>query len=83
MTFAMIVSSRFRFSFASFFVHFLLRSSFFDDDVAFSLIKFDFVALSIDLIEDFNDVSNDFLLNLLSYLITMLICTLFFLSFTH
>jgi len=83
MTFAMIVSSRFRFFFAFFFAHFLLRSSFFDDNVTFSLIKFDFATLSIDLTKDFDDVSNDFSLNLFSYLMTMLICTLFLLFFTH
>jgi len=83
MALAMIVSSHFRFSFASFFVRFLLRSSFFDDDVDFSSIEFDFATLSINLARGFDDVSIDFSLDLLSYLMTMSIYTLFFLSFTH
>jgi len=83
MVFAIIVLSRFRFSFASFFARFLLRSSFFDDNIAFSSIEFDFATLLIDLARDFDDILIDFLLDLLSYLIAILICTLFLLSFIY
>jgi len=79
----MIVLSRFRFSFASFFAHFLLRSSFFDDDVDSSSIEFDFATSSIDLARGFDNVSINSSLDLLSYLMTISIYTLFLLSFTH
>jgi len=83
MALAMVVSPRFRFPFASFFARFLLRSSFFDDDVDSSLVEFDSAASSIDLARDFDDVSIDSSLDLLSYLMTISICTLFLLSFTY
>jgi len=78
ITLAIIVSSCFCFSFAFFFACFLLQSLFFNNNITFLLIKFNFATLLIDLAKEFDNISIDFLLDLLLYLIAISICTLFF-----
>jgi len=74
----MFVLSCFRLSLFYFFVRFLLQSSFFNNNVRILLIVFE-SSNNISIAKDLNNALINTLLDLLLYLITISICTLFLL----